>query len=169
MTSYRKIGEIIVTLALAFLVIKAAQELVVMIFYKFAFTSVDSALRWILPFCMYLVFMLLLVWGVKKRGKISGLLFKDDSEVDISGLNFEQALRLVFLGAGVFMIGGVVSQIASTIFLSQVYMETGRSLTAMIVSLIIKAMIAFELLRGAPWFVRWQVKQMKRMDDKYVA
>lgn len=173
MTSHRKIGEIVITLALAYMIFKAVMGLAVSIYYMSSsfMSQVNSMWPVIVMLCIYAIFLGLMIWGVRKREKISGFLFKDQSDLDVSGMRFEQVLRLVMLAAGIWMISGVVSQTANAVYVSGFYMQ-GRSsgnahMTVTVISLIIKAGIAFELLRGAPWFIRLQARLVKRMEGKY--
>jgi hypothetical protein len=179
MSNYKKIGSIAVGVMFLSTIIKSLAPTI----YTIVLTIQQSGSLKLAGILFFVVIILLLLWLFTNRSAIANKLFKDEGDIDIDkSITFPQAVNLVCIFAGLILLSNAIPAIFTVMNSFTPYVrinasgqkiDSGKFVLdfrqfALLAALIIKFAIALYLIYGAPHFVRWQIKRIKKLTEETI-
>jgi hypothetical protein len=134
----------------------------------------SGLLKGMFPF--WSIIIVLLLWMFTKRNAIANKLFKDEGDIDVDkSITFPLAVNLVCIFAGLIVLSDAILSLISVIFvyLPACYKNTNDPSINIwqfvpLFPLVVKFAIGLYLVYGAPHFVRWQIRRIKKLTEETV-
>lgn len=179
MSNYKKIGSIAVGVMFLYIIAQSLRTTI----YAIELTIPYFGTLMLLSMLFSAAIIIALVWLFIKRSTIVNKLFKDEGNIDVDkSITFPQAINLVCIFAGLILLGSAIPAIFTVIYNFTAYIQinsTGQEIGsgkfelnfrqfASLAALIVKLTIAFYLVYGAPHFVRWQIKRIKKLTGETI-
>ncbi len=176
MSNYKKIGSIAVGVIFLSIIVKSLAPTI----YTIGLTIQQSGSFKLAGILFSVFIILVLLWLFMARSAIANKLFKDESDIEIDkSITFPQAVNLVCIFAGLIVLSDAIPLLLTglPVFNLIKNLAVDEKITKHEINIlqfelffgsVLKFAIGLYLVCGAPHFVRWQIKRIKKLTEETI-